>query len=92
MHDDDRPVHLRRIDPARNMRRFYELALQPTLFGGASVVRNWGRIGTAGQSMMQTFDHAADARAALERLARRKRRRGYHGSAGAADRQHEAGE
>ncbi|OYZ92578.1 MAG: molybdenum metabolism regulator, partial [Xanthobacter sp. 17-67-6] len=32
-------LHLRRIDPARNMRRFYTLSLQPTLFGGTSVVR-----------------------------------------------------
>lgn len=87
MHDGDRPLHLRRIDAARNMRRFYELALMPTLFGGASVVRNWGRIGTAGQSMMQTFDQAADARAALERLARRKLRKGYHGFAEATDRE-----
>lgn len=28
------PVYLRRIDPSQNMRRFYALAIQPTLFGG----------------------------------------------------------
>ena len=39
-------VHLRRIDPAQNMRRFYSLSIQPTLFGGASLIRDWGRIGT----------------------------------------------
>lgn len=71
------PLHLHRIDPDRNMRRFYALAIQPTLFGGASVVRNWGRIGTAGQSMMQTFDAIGEADGALSRLARSKRRRGY---------------
>ncbi|TIU16577.1 MAG: WGR domain-containing protein, partial [Mesorhizobium sp.] len=54
--EEARPVHLRRIDPSQNMRRFYVVAIQPTLFGGASVIRNWGRIGTSGQSMMETFD------------------------------------
>lgn len=72
-----RPVHLRRIDPTQNMRRFYMLAIQPTLFGGVSVIRNWGRIGSIGQAMMQTFDQPGDADEALSRLERSKRRRGY---------------
>lgn len=71
------PVHLRRIDPTQNMRRFYALAIQPTLFGGASVIRNWGRIGSNGQAMMQTFDRPDEADDALRRLERSKRRRGY---------------
>lgn len=45
---DRAPLHLRRINPALNMRRFYTLSIQPTLFGGASLVRNWGRIGVGG--------------------------------------------
>ncbi|MGO4562149.1 WGR domain-containing protein [Rhizobiales bacterium 3FA27D7] len=77
-HDETGPVHLRRIDPSRNMRRFYTLAIQPTLFGGASVIRNWGRIGTSGQSKMETFDSDDDA--AAVRLERTKRRRGYRDS------------
>jgi len=71
------PLHLRRIDPARNMRRYYTLSLQPTLFGGASVIRNWGRIGAGGQSMIETFDEPDAACTALSRLERSKRRRGY---------------
>lgn len=71
------PVHLRRIDPSQNMRRFYTLAIQPTLFGGASVIRNWGRIGTNGQSMMETFDEVEEAGATMVKLERTKRRRGY---------------
>lgn len=59
------------------MRRFYLLAIQPTLFGGASVIRNWGRIGSSGQTMMETFDSQEDANAVLTRLGRTKRRRGY---------------
>ncbi|MCJ8507050.1 WGR domain-containing protein [Rhizobium lemnae] len=71
------PVHLHRIDPERNMHRFYLLSLQPTLFGGVSVTRNWGRIGSSGQTMMQTFEAEDDATAALLRLEREKRRKGY---------------
>jgi predicted DNA-binding WGR domain protein len=59
------------------MRRFYLLSIQPTLFGGASLIRNWGRIGTSGQTMMQTFDDGMDAGDAFGRLERTKRRRGY---------------
>ncbi|MFC5843765.1 MULTISPECIES: WGR domain-containing protein [Phyllobacteriaceae] len=79
-HEETGPVHLRRIDPSRNMRRFYTLAIQPTLFGGASVIRNWGRIGTSGRSMMETFDRDADAASASSRLERTKRRKGYRDS------------
>ncbi|MEI9425386.1 WGR domain-containing protein [Mesorhizobium sp. Cs1299R1N1] len=73
------PVHLRRIDSSQNMRRFYTLSIQPTLFGGASVIRNWGRIGTNGQSMMETFDSDDDAATESMKLQRAKRRRGYYG-------------
>lgn len=71
------PVHLKRVDPEQNMRRFYCLTVQPTLFGGASLIRDWGRIGTRGQTMMETFDEADDADKAFNRLERAKRRRGY---------------
>lgn len=76
--EDVRPVHLRRIDPVHNMRRFYTLSIQPTLFGGASLIRNWGRIGTKGQSMMETFDEPAQAGHALISLS------GPKGTAGTA--------
>jgi predicted DNA-binding WGR domain protein len=59
------------------MRRFYMLAIQPTLFGGASVIRNWGRIGSNGQTMMETFDSQEDASMTLSRIERTKRTRGY---------------
>lgn len=79
-HEEARPVHLRRIDPTQNMRRFYTLEIQPTLFGGASVIRNWGRIGTNGQSMVETFDTTEDAIRSSTRLERSKLRRGYQDS------------
>ena len=38
-------LELRRIDDTRNMRRFYRLDMQPELFGGVLLLRQWGRIG-----------------------------------------------
>ncbi|MGB3389974.1 MAG: WGR domain-containing protein [Pseudaminobacter sp.] len=37
---------LDRIMRERNMARFYELSVEPTLFGEVALVRRWGRIGT----------------------------------------------
>ena len=59
------------------MRRFYLLSIQPTLFGGVSLIRNWGRIGTSGQIMIQTFEDSTEAGEAFARLERAKCRRGY---------------
>jgi len=70
-------VHLRRIDPARNMRRFYRLDMQPDLFGGVLLVRQWGRIGARGRIVAERFDDAKLAAAALAQHAARKARRGY---------------
>lgn len=70
-------AHLYCIDPALNMRRFYNLSIQPTLFGDVSLVRNWGRIGAKGQLMIQTFDESAKAGRALIQLEGVKWKRGY---------------
>ncbi|MBB2842100.1 UNVERIFIED_ORG: putative DNA-binding WGR domain protein [Rhizobium etli] len=76
---------LYRIDPTLNMARFYRLSIQPTLFGGSSLVRNWGRIGTPGRQKVVLFDTPVEAAAAGERMAGRKLRRGYrHASAARA--------
>lgn len=34
-------VDLKRIDASLNMRRFYRMSVQPDLFGGVSLVREW---------------------------------------------------
>jgi transposase len=41
------------------------------------LVRNWGRIGTNGQELVEVFTSEAEAGQALEAVARVKRRRGY---------------
>lgn len=69
--------HLRREAPSLNMRRFYTLSLQNTLFGEVTLTRHWGRIGTRGQSLSETFTREEEAVRAFEQLLGRKRRRGY---------------
>ncbi|MCO5159170.1 MAG: WGR domain-containing protein [Aquamicrobium sp.] len=74
----DRPsLLLHRIDPARNMARYFALAIEPTLFGDHAVIRSWGRLGTQGRQMIELHAEAASARAAFARHAGSKRRRGY---------------
>ena len=75
--DTPPPLSLRRVVPALNMKRFYTLTLQPTLFGEVTLIRHWGRIGTRGQSLTETFPDAKAARSAFVRLARSKQARGY---------------
>lgn len=70
-------VDLKRIDPSLNMRRFYRLSVQPDLFGGACLVREWGRIGFRGQMMVETHPDEGNAITALMKLAAVKKRRGY---------------
>jgi predicted DNA-binding WGR domain protein len=55
-------VTLYRVDPARNMRRFYRLDLQPDLFGAWCVVREWGRIGRPGQTRVVSYHSIQAAR------------------------------
>lgn len=71
------PVILKRINPSKNMARFYRVQLQPTLFGGVTLIREWGRIGQAGTCRYDQYETAAEARAALHAMRRSKLRRGY---------------
>jgi predicted DNA-binding WGR domain protein len=68
---------LRKIDQTRNMARFYEIEVQPGLFGDVSVTRHWGRIGSNGQAKEHWFSTAAEAAELANKMARQKVRRGY---------------
>ena len=70
-------VHLRRIDLTRNMHHFYRLDVQPDLFGGVLLVKEWGRIGAHGRMVAESYQSETLAAVALQRHAERKRRRGY---------------
>ena len=77
----DRPIKhhlvLHRIDPEQGIRRFYSLMIERDLFGTVRLVRNWGRIGTNGQELVEIHADELEAGQALEAVARAKRRRGY---------------
>ena len=71
------PTHLEHLDPDQNCFRFYHLEIQPTLFGGWSLVRQWGRIGTWGRGAVNCFETRAQAEAASEKVISSKCRHGY---------------
>ena len=52
---------MRRIEPEKNMRRFYAMSIQPTLFGEWAVVRSWGRIGTTGRTQLDIHNGPGEA-------------------------------
>ena len=73
------PFHLycQRIDATRNMARYYAISIQPTLFGEASVVRSWGRIGKSGGEKIEVFGSEREAAIHFLAIARRKKTKGY---------------
>jgi predicted DNA-binding WGR domain protein len=72
-----RAVILRRVKPELRMARFYSVMIERDLFGAIVLVRNFGKIGKRGREIVQEFASEDEATAALEALARAKRRRGY---------------
>lgn len=74
---DTPPITLRRIDPKRNMARYYILATQSTLWGSYAVVRTYGRMGTWGREHQEDFPTRGEAEVHRMRLAAAKLRRGY---------------
>jgi predicted DNA-binding WGR domain protein len=75
--DSSDPLMLRRIRPEHNERRFYVLVVIADLFGNVVLMRHWGRIATAGRQREELHGDFASAVASLERLAKKKRKRGY---------------
>ncbi len=68
---------LDRRDPSQNMDRFYVLSVEPSLFGDATLVREWGRIGQPGRRRVEIHENEGRAVESLEKWLQRKRRRGY---------------
>lgn len=71
------PGHFCKHDPERNMARFYRVDVAPTLFGEVSVVRSWGRIGTAGRTAFETCPTSEMAEIAAAKTICAKLKRGY---------------
>jgi predicted DNA-binding WGR domain protein len=70
-------VVLYRIDSAKHMHRYYRMDVQLDLFGTWCLMREWGRIGRAGQMRSVSYPTPHEAEAALEKQCRVKQRRGY---------------
>jgi len=70
-------IVLHKHDSKRNQHRFYALQIMPNLFGVWSLIRHWGRIGTAGQQRASWHDTREAAEQARDRLLQAKQRRGY---------------
>ena len=58
---------LHRIDPEQGIRRFYSLMIERDLFGTVRLVRNWGRIGTNGQELVEIHEDEIEAGARWRR-------------------------
>jgi len=70
-------MHFRKVDKQSNMRRFYALDAQPTLFGEWCAVQTWGRIGSKGREKLTYFDTWQDAQGFLASEQARRQKRGY---------------
>ncbi len=70
-------AQLESIDPTKNRARFYTLAWQPTLWDGGALVCTWGRIGGRGRSLTRFFPDRQSAQPLIERIIKRRVRRGY---------------
>ncbi|WP_030541210.1 WGR domain-containing protein [Sphingobium sp. DC-2] len=68
-----RLIHLRALDPARNIARDYSIWISVDLFGDYVVETCWGRIGAAGQRQRRSFPDALSARRHLRAIFRKRR-------------------
>lgn len=72
------PIHLTRVEPERNMMRFYRLSIEPSLFPDLCVVvRAWGRIGKQGRCRVHIFSSHGEAQSFIDTVTRLKLRKGY---------------
>ncbi len=70
-------IFLRKIDPDRNMDRYYLIETVPGLFGKFGVQRSWGRRGSVGRGRTDWYDIEDHAKIAAAELSNKKQRRGY---------------
>jgi predicted DNA-binding WGR domain protein len=61
-------IVLERVDPVRNIARYYVLSMEPTLFAKHTLIRGWGRIGGLGRERLHFFggEDASRAQITLE--------------------------
>jgi predicted DNA-binding WGR domain protein len=62
---------LTRIDPTRNIDRYYVVQITPTLFGEWALVREWGRRGSPGTVRLSSYERRNEAETAEQRTIKR---------------------
>ena len=67
-------VILERVDPLRNVARYYVLPVEQSLFAHDALIRRGSRIGSPGRPRLQFLDSGGGAGLALEVWLERKRR------------------
>lgn len=71
-------TYLEKHDAEKNQHRFYVLSVQPNLFGGWSVVRRWGRVGSRGGRLkIDLYDDLDSAKQVFQNKEREKLGRDY---------------
>ena len=70
-------IYLKAIDPAENKARFYAMYIINDLWGGYSLVREYGRIGQPGRVLMNWHPKKNDATNSMNKISRLKQKRGY---------------
>ena len=66
-------IRLEKINPVERERRFYVMNVAQTLFGEWCLIREWGRIGSAGgQGQVEYSETMEEAEAALDKLSAQK--------------------
>jgi predicted DNA-binding WGR domain protein len=66
-----------RCEPARNLDRFYVLAMTRDLFGGWCLWCEWGRRGSPGTLRREIYEEEKAAASAARRIVRRRLQHGY---------------
>ena len=70
-------VYLKAIDYYGNKSRFYALYVVPDLWGGASLVREFGKIGQPGTLRLDWHQNRNDAKKEMNIIKRQQLSRGY---------------
>lgn len=71
-------VRLEKINPEERQKRFYVMNVTRNLFGEWCLIREWGRIGSAGgQRLINYAETREDAEVKMDKLVYQKKRRGY---------------
>ena len=71
-------TYLEKHNIEKNLHRFWAISVQPNLFGGWSVIRRWGRVGSrGGRQKIDLYDDLESAKQVFQKKEREKLQRDY---------------